>query len=69
MKKTRVLILVMSLAVLTPALLGSAWGVENRGKHGMKQECELKEAKRELERAKKQLESAPVVSGTKKAAG
>jgi hypothetical protein len=46
MKKTRILILVMSLCALTPALLGNAWGVENRGKNGMKQECELKTAKR-----------------------
>lgn len=46
MKKTRILILVMSLCALTPALLGNAWGVETRAKNGMKQECELKTAKR-----------------------
>lgn len=40
MKKTRVLILAMSVSAVTPALLGSAWGVENRGRTGHKQECE-----------------------------
>ena len=65
MKKTRVLMLVMSLFVLTPALLGSAWGVENRSKSGSKAECELQEAKRGLEEARKNL-GGPVASGIKK---
>lgn len=46
MKKTRILILVMSLSAVTPVLLGSAWGVENRSRNGMRQECELRRAKR-----------------------
>ena len=45
MKKTRILILAMSLSALTPALLGNAWGVENRNKNGKNQECGLDGAK------------------------
>lgn len=45
--KVRMILLLTSLFALTPAILGSAaWGGENRGKNGSKQECELLESKR-----------------------
>lgn len=44
--KKRMMMLFVSLFALTPALLGSAWGVENRSKNGEKQECALMTAKR-----------------------
>ena len=43
--KKRMILLLMSLFALTPAIMGTAWGAENRGKHGSKQECELLESK------------------------
>ena len=46
MKKTRIVMLLMSLFALTPAFLGVAWGAEDRSKHGEKQECQLMTAKR-----------------------
>ncbi len=46
MKKTRIVMLLMSLFALTPAFLGVAWGAEDRSKHGEKQECALMTAKR-----------------------
>ncbi|MBI3557723.1 MAG: hypothetical protein HY074_15790 [Deltaproteobacteria bacterium] len=46
MKKTRIIMLLMSLFALTPAFLGAAWGAEDRSKHGEKQECQLMTAKR-----------------------
>lgn len=44
--KKRMLMLFVSLFALTPAILGSAWGGENRTKNGTKLECELLEGKR-----------------------
>ncbi|MBI3543143.1 MAG: hypothetical protein HY075_07710 [Deltaproteobacteria bacterium] len=44
--KKRMMMLFVSVFALTPALLGSAWGIENRGKNGEKQECSLMTAKR-----------------------
>jgi len=43
--KKRMLMLFVSIFALTPAVLGSAWGGENRGKSGAKLECELLEGK------------------------
>ena len=43
--KSRVLMLFVGLFAVTPALFGTAWGIENRSKHGTKQECERRGAK------------------------
>lgn len=56
--KKRMMLLFVSLFALTPALLGSAWGVENRSKQPEKQECALMAAKRL--RAQEQAIFAPV---------
>jgi hypothetical protein len=46
MKRMKMMLLFVSLFAVAPAVLGSAWGIENRDKHGMKQECQLRTAKR-----------------------
>jgi hypothetical protein len=45
MKKMRMMLLFVSLFAVAPAILGGAWGGEDRSKHGMKQECQLRAAK------------------------
>lgn len=43
--KKRMMMLLMSLFALTPAILGTALGGENRARHGERQECEQRRAK------------------------